>query len=144
MDSVFLFYLKTQQNKKTKKAKETKQEKRIFVNGIWWYRLQICSVYFWLLDRVVIETVAQRCCVKKLFLEISENSSKNTCARVSVLLKLQGWNFIKKETLAQVFSCEFLRTHCLTGHLRWQVLSQISPGCSYEFNLVYVQREKSQ
>ena len=38
---------------------------------------------------------------EKLFLEISQNSEENTCARVSAC------NFIKKETLALVFSCEF-------------------------------------
>ena len=48
---------------------------------------------------------------KKVFLEISQNSLENTCARVSILIKLQAWdleacNFIQKETLAQVFSCE--------------------------------------
>ena len=44
---------------------------------------------------------------KKMFLEISQSSQENTCARVSFLIKLQACNFIKKETLAQVFSCEF-------------------------------------
>ena len=44
---------------------------------------------------------------KKVFLEILENSQENTYARVSILLKLQTCNFIKKETLAKVFSCEF-------------------------------------
>ena len=55
------------------------------------------------------EAVAQRCSVKKVFLEISQNSQENTCARVSFLIKLQdsGCNFIEKKTLAQVFSCEF-------------------------------------
>ena len=38
--------------------------------------------------------------VKKVFLEISQNSQENTCARVS-------FQFIKKETVAQVFSCEY-------------------------------------
>ena len=70
-----------------------------------------------------------------MFLEILQNSQKNTRARVSFLIKLQAkakvsfliklqakakacnfikketlakaCNFIKKETLAQVFSCEF-------------------------------------
>ena len=48
-------------------------------------------------------TIAQTCSVKRLFLKISH------CARVSFLIKLQALacNFIKKETLAQVFSCEF-------------------------------------
>ena len=55
------------------------------------------------------EAVAQRCSVKKVFLEILLNSWENTCARVSFLIKLQAepYSFIKKETLAQVFSCEF-------------------------------------
>ena len=45
---------------------------------------------------------------KKLFVEISQNSQGNTCARVSFLIKLQEtWKLIKKETLVQVFSCEF-------------------------------------
>ena len=43
------------------------------------------------------EAVVQRCSVKKLFLEILQNSQENTAA----------CSFVKKETLAQVFSCEF-------------------------------------
>ena len=35
------------------------------------------------------EAVAQRCSVEKAFLEISQNSQENTCARVSFLTKLQ-------------------------------------------------------
>ena len=53
------------------------------------------------------EVVSPMCSVKKTFLEISQNSQENTCARVSFSIKLQAFNFIKKETLAQVFSCEF-------------------------------------
>ena len=41
------------------------------------------------------EAVARRCSVKKVFLEILQNSQENTC------------NFTKKETLAQVFPGEF-------------------------------------
>ena len=36
------------------------------------------------------EAVARRCSVKKLFLEISQNSQENTCTRVSFLIKLQA------------------------------------------------------
>ena len=57
----------------------------------------------------ITEAVARRCSVKKVFLEILRNSQENTCARVSFLIKLQACNFIKKETLAQVFSCEFCK-----------------------------------
>ena len=44
-----------------------------------------------------------------MFIEISKNSQENTCARVSLLIKLQAEarNFDKKETLAQVLSNEF-------------------------------------
>ena len=40
---------------------------------------------------------------RKVFLKISQNSHKSTCARISFLIKLQAeaCNFIKKETLAQ-------------------------------------------
>ena len=57
----------------------------------------------------MVETVVKRCSVKKVFLEISQNSQKNTSARFSFLIKRQvaGCNFIKKETLALVFFCEF-------------------------------------
>ena len=45
---------------------------------------------------VKTEAVAQRCSVKEMFLEISQNSQENTCARVSLLIKFQaiGCNFI--------------------------------------------------
>ena len=44
-----------------------------------------------------------------MFLEISQNSQENTCAKAYFLIKLQSktCNFIKKEILAQVFSCKF-------------------------------------
>ena len=42
------------------------------------------------------EAVAHRCSVKKVFLEISQNS----------FFRPQARNFIKKETLAQVLSCK--------------------------------------
>ena len=41
-----------------------------------------------------------------VFLKTSQNSQENTCARVSFLIKLQA-TLLKKETPAQVFSCEF-------------------------------------
>ena len=62
------------------------------------------------------EAVAPRCSVKKMFSEISQKSQENTCARVFFLI-----NFIKKETLAQVFFCEFWeisKNAFLTEHLR--------------------------
>ena len=55
------------------------------------------------------EAVVQRCSLKKVSLEISQNSQENSCVRVSFLIKFKAvvFNFIKKETLTQVLSCEF-------------------------------------
>ena len=58
-----------------------------------------------------------------MFLESSQNSQESTCARVSILIKLQasGLHFIKIETLAQVFSVnfvKFLKTPFLKKNLR--------------------------
>ena len=54
------------------------------------------------------ETATRGVVQEKVLLEISQNSQENTCARVPFLIKLQAeiCNFIKKETLAQMFSCE--------------------------------------
>ena len=54
------------------------------------------------------EAVTRSCSVKNVFLNNSQNSQENTCARVPFLIKLQNsGNFIKKEALVQVFSYEF-------------------------------------
>ena len=57
-----------------------------------------------------MEAAIHRCFSKQLFLKISQFSQKNTCFSVS-FIKLSAskavLNFIKKETLALVFSCEF-------------------------------------
>ena len=56
----------------------------------------------------VTKAVVRRCSVKNVFFEILPNSQENTCARVSFLIKLhEACNFIKIETLAQVFFFEF-------------------------------------
>ena len=39
---------------------------------------------------MTLEAVVQSCSVKKVFLEISQNSLENTSARVSFLIKLQA------------------------------------------------------
>ena len=64
---------------------------------------------------------------KKVFFKISQNSQENTYARVYFLVKLQvdACNLIKKETLAQVFSCEFceiFKNTYFTEHF-WKTVS---------------------
>ena len=60
---------------------------------------------------------------KNVFLKVSQISQENTCVRLSCLIKLQAddCNFLKKETLVQVFSCEFFEIFSntfVTEHLR--------------------------
>ena len=73
----------------------------------------------------VLEAVVQRCSVRKVFLEILQNSQENTCTRVSFLIKLQACNFIEKDTLAPVSFAKLLRTTLLqstSGQLLVEVL----------------------
>ena len=59
------------------------------------------------------EAVIRNCSIRKVFIKISQNSQENTCARVTFLIKC-----IKKETLAEVFSCEFCETFKNTSFYR--------------------------
>ena len=65
-----------------------------------------------------------------MFLKISQNLQENTCARVPFFP--ETCNFIKKETLAQVFSCEFCeiskntflhRTPLVAGSGNWKLVT---------------------
>ena len=46
--------------------------------------------YMSYLEKLPTETVVERCSVKNVFLEISQNSQESTCARVSFLIKFQA------------------------------------------------------
>ena len=73
-----------------------------YTNTNIWGDLQICisaplkvTFRLWfMLHKYLPEAFVRKCSVKKVFLEISQNSQENTCVRISFL--------IKKETLAQV------------------------------------------
>ena len=55
--------------------------------------------------------------VRKVILEVLQNSQKNTCARDSFFLP-EACNFIKKETPVQGFSCEFCKNSKNTFYYR--------------------------
>ena len=57
-----------------------------------------------ILDDFNVQKQAPEVFYKKVFLKVSQNSQENTCARISFLIKLQACTFIKKETLAHMFS----------------------------------------
>ena len=68
------------------------------------------------------KAVAWTCFAKKISLKILQNSQKNTCARAYFLVKLQAYNFLKKETLKQnlfrnTFFTEYLRGMLLNWHI---------------------------
>ena len=86
----------------------------LFVSKLIKY-VMVYRMYHWkLLSLKKIELHEIRCGITVMIykyqkLLLSQNSQGNTCVRVSLLVKLQASArvFIKKETLAQVFSCEF-------------------------------------
>ena len=55
---------------------------------------RLSAFFLYLFDKklflTISEAVTQNCSVKKVFLEILQNSQENTCGRVSVLIKLQA------------------------------------------------------
>ena len=69
-----------------------------------------------------MEAVPKRCSVKKVFLEILQNSQENTCGRVSFLNKVAGEVFSCEFWCFPVNSAKFLRTPFLTEHLWWLLL----------------------
>ena len=66
-----------------------------------------------------IETVAQGCSAKKVFLEISQNSPEKICVWVSILIKFQAKGSHRCFPLK---IAKFLRTPFLTEPLQWQLL----------------------
>ena len=66
---------------------------------------------------LIPKAVVWSCSVKKVFLEISQNLQESTAARDSFLTKLQALD-LKKESLAQVYSCEFCEISKITFFYR--------------------------
>ena len=77
--------------------------------------------------RLKAEAFVRRCSVKTVLLEISLNSHENICAGVS-FLQPQACNFVKIDSLTQVFFCEFCKhlskNIFFTEHLRWLFLQK--------------------
>ena len=53
--------------------------------------LKYCVRLILHLENFLVEAVVQRCSVKKVLLEVSQNSQESACARASFLIKLQAW-----------------------------------------------------
>ena len=83
----------------------------------------------------LLEAVVKRCSVKKVSLKISEKSQENTCASLFFKSFLPV-NFIKKETLVQVFSCEFCEIFKNT-FFHWTPPVAASGLCNYAVLMFY-------
>ena len=100
-----------EQKSKSKNLKELlRWNKKYFPSFLNKINLSIQNKLFW---KVKVRSSCPEVFCKKVFLEISQNSQENTCARVPFLIKLQA-TLLKKETLAQVFSCEFCEISKIT------------------------------
>ena len=80
----------------------------------------------------------QRCSIKKVFSKISQDSQKNTFARIYFVIDLnfQLCSFIKEETLSQVLSCEIseiFNNTFFTEHLR--ATASVLQDCGLKSNL---------
>ena len=104
---------------------KVENRKQMQVTQVW--TLQICiSMYNILVDTRHSNDRSShwRCSVKKVSLEISQNSRENTCARVSFLIKLLAEAEVTLLTKGSWHRCfpvnfvKFLRTPFLTEHLR--------------------------
>ena len=89
-----------------------------------------------------LEVVAHRCSVKKVFLEILQNSQGNVCARVSFSIKLQApITLLKKRLWHRCFPvnfAKFLRTTFFTEHLWWLLLHITDQLVIYYMHLKYM------
>ena len=94
-------------------------------------RLVACKRY--VTPKEVSKVVVQRFSVKKVFLEILQNSQENNCVRVSLP---EACTFIKKQTLVQVFSCEFCEISNIffIEHL-WTTASEVSVSNLFHFQV---------
>ena len=114
------------------------KNKKKCVNTIYWlysctdclYRRLLCT--FLQIEKWILEV--WKFSTENVFLEISQNSQENTCARVSFLIKLQA------KACARVFSYEFFKisksTFFFTELFRWLVLCLLVWPCFFYHDFV--------
>ena len=123
-------------NKNTLKVYLKKKEKRAIYMG--WF-ISISGVYqdlHLITAFAALEAVVRRCSVRKMFLEILQNSKEITCARVSYLIKLRPATLLRKRLWHRCFPlnfAKFLRTPFIIEHLWWLLLLLSHCMCCYAF-----------
>ena len=115
--------------------------KRVERKGWLWYSKSSINIV-----NLHTEAVARSCSVKKVFLELLQNSQENNCARVCFLNKVA--TLLKKRLWHRFFPVNFAkfpRTLFLTEHLRWLLLSVFSPNAGkYEPDKLWTQTRFTQ
>ena len=101
----------------------------IFYKSIsrWQINLSRCP-FFLAVHFILIRRSHRGCSVRKgVYRNIAKLTEKHLCQSLFLIkLQAEACNFIKKETLAQVFSCEFSeisKSIFFTEHLRWLLLT---------------------
>ena len=82
------------------------------------------------------QALVRRCSVKKVPIEVAQNSHENTCVRVS-FSEPPPCNFIKKEALAQVFPCEFGEISKNTFYYKTTLVVASGIPTIYDFAIIY-------
>ena len=125
MNLDYLWNSNVPENSRTKYKTKTIPKKNILLKlkfdfkiRLTWFQIQIMKLLWYL------EAVVWRCSVKKVFLEISQNSLENTCARVPFLVKLQAGQ-------VEIVSWKrSLRIENLT-EMKWNIKSQLKNKRSF-------------
>ena len=87
----------------------------------------------------LMTSVVRKCSVKKMFLETSQNSRENTCARVSFLIKFT--DFIKKRLWRRRFpasfiNCEHLRIPFFLFYWTPSMIASVACCCWQQYGML--------
>ena len=87
-----------------------------------------------------LEAVSRRCSIKKVFLKKFRKIHRKNLCQSLFLIKLQTeiCNFTKKETLAQVFSCEFCEISKSTFSYRTLPVATSTSSLPKQFIMLFV------
>ena len=99
-----------------------------YIEHIWWLLLH--QIYLYRSSQLVVF------CEKNVLGNFPKFIGKRLYQSLFLMkLQISGCSYIKKDTQAQVFSCEFFRTHFLTQHLQWprlRLLVEKAPSWLFE------------
>ena len=72
---------------------------------------RVDGITFLWINMITPEAVVHRCSVKKMFLEISQNSQGNTCARVTCATSCEIWKILRTPNFIELL--KIMHAHCV-------------------------------